>query len=270
VVATQEYGWSQLARRAGLGWPEARDWAMAQAAEAGFTGWEPLLQSADEARSTGDLAARYGLAMGSVFLTGPLHDGRSAATIAKMQATADAARPYGCRQVVVYPEPGRKDDTALARQIRALEDLARQVQALGCRLLYHPEADELRGSAREFHWMLAATDPQRVGLCLDPDTVWSSSGAGAEALREVVVMYGERVEAMHLRQMQGGVWTEHLGPGDIDFAQLFAALQERGARPQVIVEHAYAPATPTTMDAVAAHRRSIAYLRREVPGAFAA
>jgi sugar phosphate isomerase/epimerase len=270
VFATQDYGWSQLARRAGLGWPEATGWAMAQAAEAGFTGWEPLLRGAEDARRVGELGLRHGLAIGSAFVTGPLHDGQAAATIASMLAIARAARAYGCRDLVVYPAPGAKDAAALARQARALEDLGRRVADLPCRLLYHPEAAELRDAGRELHWTLGITDPRLLRVCLDPDTVWMSAADGARALREVIALHGDRVDALHLRQMRGGVGTECLGPGDIDFAQLFAAVRARGLRPRLVVEHVYAPDMLMTMDAVAAHRASIAFLRREADRAFAA
>ena len=43
MIVTQDYGWSQLAKRAGRSWPEATDWAMAQAVMAGFQGWEPFV-----------------------------------------------------------------------------------------------------------------------------------------------------------------------------------------------------------------------------------
>ena len=62
-MATQDYGWSQIAARAGLAWPEAVPWAMQCATQAGFAAWEPFLRTAADARRIGQQAVDHGLAM---------------------------------------------------------------------------------------------------------------------------------------------------------------------------------------------------------------
>lgn len=267
MIASQDYGWSQLAARAGLAWPEATDWAMKLAVEAGIKAWEPLVWSVDDVRRIGTLAQGYGLGMPSIFLTGPLHDSDAAAsTLRDFSQIVRAAVEFGCARVLVYPSPlpegaeQDKSDLQLATQAGALESLARALAPLGASLCYHPEDGEMRQAAREFHHMLQATDPALVRLCLDPDTVWRGAGFSQIALLDIIRLYGARVDSVHLRQSQDRIWTEVLGPGDLDYPKLMTALAAQGARPDLVIEHAYEAATTVSLTPVAAHRQSLAFV----------
>ena len=263
MIATQEYGWTQLADRAGLRWPDAADWAMAQAAAAGFDAWEPLVHGPDDLRRVAETAGRHGLAMPSIFLSGPLGGAEAGATLDRMRATLRAAGAMGCRLASVYPSPdasGWKPDAALVAQARNLGALAQAARGEGVQVLYHPEEGCLHHGAREMAHMLLATDPDEVGLCLDPDTVWRASGGSMVAVLDVLRSWGARVAEVHLRQCRAGVWTEALGPGDVDFAAVAGALRAAGARPFVAVEHAFEEGTVVTLDPVEAHRRSLRYV----------
>jgi inosose dehydratase len=260
MIVTQDYGWSQIVQAQGGHWPQDTGWAMAQAVQAGFDGWEPFLQTAEDARRIGGLAATAGLALPSVFVSGRLAgagDDR-----AQMAAAALAAKAFGARLVAVYPSAlGRdKTDTELDQQAANLTALALQLGAQGMRVLYHPEEPEMRDTAREFHHVMAQT-PDQVGLCLDPDTVWRGCGRTMEAVLEVVVRHGPRIQALHIRQSQGGIWDEVVGPGDLDYPLLAKALAAIGCHPLLVVEHAYEPATPRRLDPVAAHRQSRDFVR---------
>lgn len=266
VIATQDYGWSQHARRTGRAWPEATDWAIGEAAAAGFTAWEPFLASPEDAARVGALAQKHGLRLPSIFVSGILHDPASAAaTAARFLHIIRVAAGYGCHQVMVYPSPlaeqAGKSDVQLMFQSAQLNALGRRFQGFGVQLCYHPEEAEMRFAAREFHHMLIATDPGLVTLCLDADTVWRGAGFSSVAVMDVVALYGPRVTALHLRQSRGRVWDEVLGEGDLDYPAILSALARLGARPSLIVELALEDATPTTMDAQAAHRQSLDYTR---------
>ncbi len=154
MIVTQDYGWSQLAEQAGLAWPAATEWAMTQAVEAGLTGWEPLLNSPDDAVRVGDQAHRFGLAMNSIFVTGVMHDPKEAAkSMSRMVATVRTAAAQGCRLACVYPAPLRagdgedKSDSHLAYQASQLAALAEAFHAEGVQLLDHPEDREMRHAA---------------------------------------------------------------------------------------------------------------------------
>lgn len=266
VIATQDYGWSQHAVRTGRTWPEATDWAMGQAASAGFTAWEPLLASPEDAQRVGNLARLHGLSIPSIFVTGALHDpGAAAATEARFLTTLKIASGFGCRQVMVYPSPlpgnAGKSDAELVFQSGRLDFLGRLFQAAGVQLCYHPEDVEMHFAAREFHHMLIATEPAVVGLCLDADTIWRGTGFSKLAVMDIIALYGLRVTALHLRQSRAGVWDEVLGPGDLDYSAILTALVRLGAKPSLIVELALENATPVTMDPAAAHQQSLAYAR---------
>lgn len=268
MIASQDYGWSQWAAREGRAWPTATGQAMEQAHAAGIRAWEPLLRSVDDARRIGTLALQHGLQMPSVFLTGPLHEVEAAAaTVTTLAEIVRASLAFGCASALIYPAPLQgaaqdKTDPQLATQARALEALAWALAPLDVRLIYHPEEGEMRQAAREFHHMLLATDPTLLGLCLDPDTVWRGAGFSQIALFDIIRLHGHRVDSVHLRQSQAGVWAEVLGPGDLDYPALIAALAARGAAPRLVIEQALEPATPATLTAFEAHRQSADYVAR--------
>lgn len=267
MIATQEYGWSQHAARAGLSWPQATGWAMQQAASAGFSAWEPLISSPEDASRVGDLARSHGLAMPSIFLTGTLHEADGAAeALDRFQKTAAIAALYGCRQVMVYPSPlpgqAAKSDPELSLQAAQLAILSRNLRPLGIQLCYHPEEPEMRRAACEFHHMMLATDPSEVALCLDPDTIFRAAGHSSLAVMDSVSLYGNRVAALHLRQMQNGIWSEVLGPGDLDYPAILAALVSAHVKPALIVELAIEDLTPITLAPQDAHGQSLGYVRQ--------
>jgi inosose dehydratase len=262
MIATQAYGWSQLAARAGLSWPEATDWAMAQAVASGFQGWEPFVATPADLERITVLAAHHGLQVPSVFVTGPLHEpDLLAETEARIFDISRIAARMGSRFVMIYPEGGTKSDAQLTTQARALNRIGAALKPLGLTLCYHPEEPELLLAAHEFHHMLLATDPALVAVCLDPDTIWRGAGGSMIGLLDILTLYAPRIAALHLRQFQAGVWAETLGAGDIDYPRVVQALHDAKARPLLVVEHAYEAATPATLDPVTAHSRSCAYVR---------
>lgn len=262
MIVTQDYGWSQLAKRQGMLWPEATDRAMDQARQAGFDGWEPYLNAAEDARRIGRLVAAHGLAMPSVFVSGDLiSDGGG--EMDRMAAAASAAADFGARLVAAYPaelDGVDKSDAQLDRQALNLSVLAQRLGPLGLRVLYHPEEPEMRQAAREFHHVLRHTDAALIGFCLDPDTFWRGCRRTTQAVLDVIARYGDRVEALHIRQSHDGVWAEVVGPGDLDYPAIAAALAAKGRKPLLVVEHAYEDGTPDTLDPVAAHRQSLTYV----------
>jgi inosose dehydratase len=130
------------------------------------------------------------------------------------------------------------------------------------KLAYHNHDIELRNAAREFHHMMAGTDPRHVSLCLDAHWVYRGAGNSQVALLDVVKLYGARVSELHLRQSRGGVWSETLDDGDIDYTALAQALAHARVRPHLVLEIAVEKGTPKTLSPLEAHRRSVDYARR--------
>jgi inosose dehydratase len=264
-IATNVYGWTQLARAAGRDYDRAS--AMADAKAAGLTGWEDAFRSPDDAVPVAADAAAAGLTMRSAYVFGAFHD----ETLARKStdtalAICDALLPHGVTRFISNPDPlpggALKTDAQLRIQARALETLGRAFRARGAELLYHTHAPEMRAAAREFHHMLAATDPAAVSLCLDIHWVYRGAGNSMVALEDIIRLYAPRISELHLRQSKNGIWDETFGDGDIDLGTVATMLSDRGAKPLLTLEHAYEDGTPHTMNPVAAHAASVATITR--------
>ncbi|NCT11381.1 MAG: TIM barrel protein [Rhodobacterales bacterium] len=264
-IATNVYGWTQIARAAGRDFDRPR--AMADARAAGLTGWEDAFRSVAEVAPVAADAAAAGLVMRSAYVFGTFHtEAEAQASSDTALAICDALMPHGVTRFISNPNPlpggAVKSDAELRVQSRAVEALGHAMRARGAELLYHTHAPEMQAAAREFHHMLAATDPAALSLCLDVHWVWRGAGNSMVALEDIIRLYGPRVSELHLRQSKGGVWDETIGDGDIDMASVAAMLAQQGVRPLLVIEHAYEDGTPQTMPTVAAHAASVAYVAR--------
>lgn len=265
--STGVYGWSQVAQREGWGWPDGMAKAMGLAKSAGLDAWEPFGENAEAVRRAAKLAEEAGLATPSMYAGGILHDEGAAAIVEGIVEAARAARDHGTRVVVVNPNPIRwggpenKSDAQLRTQAAHLQRLGERLRDLGLALAYHTHDPEMRAAAREFHHMLVATDPAVVKLCFDAHWIYRGAEDSNVAMLDIARLYGDRVVHMHLRQSHGGVWSETIGDGDVDYPALVEVLRERGARPLLVLERAIEKGTPSTMPWEDAERRSLAYLR---------
>jgi len=266
-LATNQYPWITFYRREGKDFNALLDQGLGEVAQAGLQGFEPIFNNIEEVRVLAPLLTKHGLRMGSFYVNSTLHDStRAEQSIEEVLAIATEARGLGATLVVTNPSPIRwggpenKTDRQLRVQARALERLGRLLQAEGMTLAYHNHDIELRNAAREFHHMLLDTDPSCVSFCLDAHWIFRGSGDSNVALADVVKLYGSRVTELHVRQSVGGVWSESLQDGDIDYlwlAEVFAAQE-----PRVVLEQAVEEASPKTLNALEAHRESAAYARR--------
>ena len=262
-VACNEYPWWTFADRAGDTRP-GHDAVARDVAGVGFAGFEPIVEDIAAARRLPKLVREHGLSLESIYVNSTLHEPeRWRESVAQVVAIAETS---GCRIVVTNPAPIRwggaedKSDVQLRTQAQGLTELGRRLAGVGVTLAYHNHDSEWRQGAREFHHMLAATDPRVVKFCLDAHWCYRGGGDSAVALNDVVRLYGERIAEMHLRQSRGGIWTEAFGPGDIDYAGLWRAVRQRTkAAPRLVLEQAVEEGTPHTMTAAAAHAAGLAY-----------
>jgi inosose dehydratase len=147
-----------------------------------------------------------------------------------------------------WREPLDKDDAQLRTQAKAVQALGERLRGVGVRLAYHTHSPEMRQAAREFHHTLRATDPAAVGLCLDAHWIYRGAGNSRVALEDVVGMYADRIASLHLRQSQGGVWSESFtAEGDIDYPAIVATLRAAGFDGPVVLEQAREQGTPQTV-----------------------
>lgn len=260
---TNVYGWTLLAKRDGQEWNVER--AMADAKAAGISAWEHSFRNAEDVGAIAEAAKRQGLEMRSAYVFGAFHevDLARAATDNALRV-AEALRGVGVTNLIFNPDPlpggALKTDAQLRIQSRAINDLGKQLSAAGSRLLYHTHDPEMKGGAREFHHMLVNTDPDAVALCLDVHWVYRGAADSQVALEDIVTLYAKRIELLHLRQSVGGVWSEAIGEGDIDFPTLARHMASNNVKAHLVLELALENGTPGILSGTEANRASIAYL----------
>jgi len=267
-LATNQYPWFVFYQRENRDFNASLDTGLGEIASTGMQGYEPGVNAPGEIDQLAPLLQKHHLEMRSVYVGSVLHEAAEVdKNVDKILAIADKAKQIGTRIIVTNPSPIRwggaenKDDAQLKLQASALDRLGRQLAGMGMTLAYHNHDIELRNAAREFHHMMLGTDSKHLTLCLDAHWVYRGAGNSAVALFDVVELYGSRVSELHIRQSVKNVWTEALTDGDIDYRALTAALQKRGVKPHLVLEQAVEKDSPKTMDAVEAHRRSVAYAR---------
>jgi len=275
-VACNQYPWGTFYARQKKDFNASLDSGLAEVKASGLDGFEPGVGGLKQIEGMASLLRKHGLEMRSLYANSTLHEAAQAdKSIEEVVAAAAQARTAGTRIIVTNPSPIRwsgpesKTDEQLKVQAAALDKLGARLKQLGLTLAYHNHDIELRSAAREFHHMMVGTDPAHVTLCLDAHWIYRGAGNSQVALFDVLKLYGPRITELHLRQSQNHVWTEVFGPGDIDYPRLAAYLLEIGVKPLLVLEQAVEAASPNTMDAVEAFRKSTAYARK-VFEAFAA
>jgi inosose dehydratase len=218
--------------------------------EAGFRRVELLssfLRTPELRERTGALLCEYDLEPAVLYHGGVLHEEPGAAqTLAETLELAGAAQSLGCRRLNFNPspKPGKalKSDDELRLQAAYLNRLGRELRNRGMRLLVHQHDAEMRAEAREWRFQLRHTDPALVDFCLDLHWVYRGG-------QDPLALLGEaagRVQSLHLRNSSGGVWSEALGEGDINYQAVADSLCRIGYRGLLVVELAYEKGTPCT------------------------
>ena len=267
-ISCQESPWVRDTRLRGQ--PYNLDAAAAGAAAAGLQYFEPIVRSLAQVSETGEILARHGLAMRSLYVEVTLHDPAEAAESAQQAlAMAEAAKRFGAKIILTrprsIPSPREvpKTDEQLSFQGAQLDRLGAEMRVRGLLLAWPNHDVEILHSAREFHHMMTATDPKNVTLCLDTHWVYRGSGNSQLVLFDLISLHGARISVLHLRQSKNGVWTESVQDGDIDHRRLRDRLRELGRRPlHLVIDQATEKGTPSTMSIIEAHRQGREYLEK--------
>lgn len=262
-LACGEYPWTVFYRRENRDFRAALDVGLGLIAEAGFDGYEPLVESPPELDRLGPLLEKHSLKMGSLYVNSCLHEANQAEqSIDLVLRIAEKARKLGTKLIVTNPKPiqwsgpENKNDAQLEVQAAALNRLGGELKKLGQTLSYHNHNMELREAARELHHMMLGTDPDLVTFCMDAHWLYRGAGNSSVALFDIQKLYGPRTTELHIRQSVDQVWTESFGDGDIDYAQLTAGFLKIRRRPYLVMEQAIEAGSPHTMNAFEAHRES--------------
>jgi len=267
-IATNTYPWRTFAKRAGEPYQRHSEEMLRKIASTGIDGYEPIIDSPAELEGLGARLDTHGLQMRSIYVNSVLHDpARVDQSTADVLAIATAAGELGAEIIVTNPSPIRwgsgkdKDDSQLRYQAKSLDELGSELRKLGLALAYHNHDAELRNGGREFHHMLTATNSQNVKFCLDAHWVFRGCGDSTVAVMDALEIYHDRIVELHLRQSDGGVWTESFAvQGDIDYAKIFTRLAADQIQPHLVLEQAVESKSPKTLAVTEAHRQSHRHL----------
>ncbi len=269
MLATNIYPWLTFYRRQGRDFEADLEASIKEVKQSGADSFEPILSTPEKTDRLADVLTRNGVAMNSAYVNSTLHEKTAIQTsidsVLKLANIAQAR--MGTKIIVTNPSPIRwggpenKNDDQIRLQGEALGQLGKALSAEGLTLAYHNHDPELRMAAREFHHMLASTDPEHVKFCLDSHWIFRGAGDSNVALYDAIQLYGDRIVELHVRQSKNGVWTETLGDGDIDYSLLTKVLNDKGIHPLVTIEQAVEDSSPNTMDGLAAHKISHARAR---------
>jgi inosose dehydratase len=267
-LACNQYPWTVFYVRDNRDFNQELDKGLSEVAASRFDGYEPLANNPQELNRLGPLLKKHGLEIRSLYVNSILHESEKAqSSIESVLAIARKAKELGTKIIVTNPSPIRwggpenKDDAQLRVQAAAIEKLGRELKAMGLTLAYHNHDIELRNAAREFHHMMAGTDPEYVTLCLDAHWIYRGAGNSSVALFDVLKLYGSRVTELHLRQSKDNIWTEAMCDGDIDYEAVAKHLLQINVRPHMVLEQAVETGSPKTMSTIEAFRKSSQYAR---------
>lgn len=263
VLQAGVYVWTQHYSRAGQrAQDHVNDICMAFA-RAGFRDVELMSLFFDPGldRITLQSLERAGLSCSTVYNGGPMHTpGAARETIANTVELAQRILRYRPLEAVVFnPNPvgRRKTEEELKVQAEALNTLGWALWNSGVRLMLHQHAPELAENGREWRFMLANTEPRWLRVCLDTHWVYRAGLEVMKLLREC----GSRLYGLHVRNSRGGVWTEDLGDGDIDYRAVAHHLRQTGFTGFLSVELAWDKETQITRPLEENLRRSLLYAR---------
>ena len=204
-----------------------------------------------------------------------LHDAGGDVFVAALPLTPERVRHVGRAAGPGVPTLTR---AGLKRLAALLEALAVDAREQGHPLAFHPHVGTYVETADETERLMAATDPDLVGLCLDVGHWTLAGGDPVEAIER----YGARIRHVHLKDVDAAVaarlrsgeipdfvaglreriFTE-LGHGELDLPAVLDALDRHEYRGWLIVEHdtSWRPAA----ESAAISRAIVDFVLRELP-----
>jgi len=268
-IASQQYTWSTYYQREGKEWMKDPKECLKAYKKSGFTAYEPFFNSPEEVVGLYKVMEPLQILTKSMYVNSTLHEPQLVEkNIDNIQAIAIEAKRIGIEIIVTNPTPIKwggpenKTDEQLKTQALALNVLGKKLRSNGIALAYHNHDAEMREGAREFHHMLAGTDPENVKLCLDAHWIYRGAGNSEVALIDIIELYADRIVELHLRQSKNGIWTEVFGEGDIDYERVADTLKKKGLIPHIVLEQAIEPGTPHTMGTMDAMSQSFQAVKK--------
>ena len=256
-VASAPVSWGVMEETDSTVWPSPGI-VLGEIAAAGYDGTElgPYGYYPNEATALSEALNQHRLTLASAFV--PLHwfqPERLPADIEGLMRVAQLLRALDCAYVVVadamaLPDDSAPSDSAWRSAAAAMEGVARRLEILGLRVVFHLEAGSHLATPDDEARLCALTDPRLIGICLDTGHYAYSFGNPRDAIRH----YGNRVRYIHLKDVdpvvrervaregfdfytavRAGVFTP-LGCGCADIAGIVADLKTFGYAGWVVAE----------------------------------
>ncbi len=248
-LSVEGYIWIQYFASQKVTLAEGEEEALRETHQAGYSRVELSAEFfAPEVRKhTRELLAKFQLKPESVYAGTTLHEVPAAErSIRSVLELAVYLKPLGTRVIITNPSPkpnqGRKSDEELKTQAHYINQLGAALRRHGIRLLLHHHTPELREQAREWWYELQHTNPKLAGCCVDVHWAYR----GGQEVMPFLQRVGTRVESLHLRNSEHGVWMEDFGPGDVDYSPVAAYLHQINYQGFLVVELAYEKGTVIT------------------------
>lgn len=264
-LSVEGYIWTQYFASQKMTLAEGEEEALRETHQAGYTRVELSAEffAPDVRMRTRDLLAKFQLNPESVYAGTTLHEPQAAeTTIRAVLELAAFLKPLGTRVIITNPSPkpnqGRKTDSELKTQAHYINQLGSALQRQGIRLLLHHHTPELREEGREWWYELQHTNPKLAGCCVDVHWAYR----GGQQVMPFLERVGTRVESLHLRNSEHGVWMEEFGPGDVDYSPVAAYLHQINYQGFLVVELAYEKGTVMNRGLEEDLRRSRLYTER--------
>ena len=258
--------------REGIDVNQNLDACFAELKAAGVAGYEAMAGQPGELDVYVEALAKQDMQLRSIYVSPNLHDeGTDAAEVKRIIAIAERAKSAGTKVVVANPAAkGGKSDAELIRQNKNLDIIGAALRELGMKLSMHYHTTELEFAAREFHSFMCDTDPANVSLCFDVHWSFRASGNSAVSAYNHAKLYANRVSELHLRQSQGGTWTEtFVTKADIDYNKVMTILRADKGFPadcHVVLEQAPENGTPKTLKPLEIFKQSVETVKKTYGG----
>ncbi|MGO8790394.1 MAG: sugar phosphate isomerase/epimerase family protein [Terriglobia bacterium] len=241
-LSVEGYIWIQYFASQKVTLAEGEEEALRETHQAGYTRVELSAEffTLEVRRHTHELLEKFQLRPESVYAGTTLHEAPAAErSIRSVLELAAYLKPLGTRVIITNPSPKpnqeRKSDEELKIQAHYINELGSALRRHGIRLLLHHHTPELREQAREWWYELEHTNPKLAGCCVDVHWAYR----GGQEVMPFLQRVGTRVESLHLRNSEHGVWMEDFGPGDVDYAPVAAYLHQINYQGFLVVELAY-------------------------------
>ena len=266
-VFINQYMVSTFYEREGINYLKNLDRCFAELKAAGLAGVEVMAGQPEELNPFIEAHQKQNMQVRSIYVNGNLHDEATAmAEIKRITAVAEKAKTVGAKVVVYNPmAKSGKSDAELNTQNQSLDLLGAELRKTGLKLAMHYHTTELEFAGREFHSFMCDTKPENVSLCFDTHWSYRASNNSAVSAYSHAKLYGDRIVELHVRQSQGGIWTEtFVKNADIDYDKTLAILRQNKGFDNclVVLEQAPEKGTPKTLQPIDIFKQSVVAVKQ--------